>query len=313
MLNETLYILDMMQLGDEMGSQLVLHKRMSRLTELLSGLNKHDDGTQRESEMGKDNVNNKGMEDNANKDDKKAAPHSAGQNISNNNANNNNTTDNTNNNNGGAKSAEKETSCRVRLLQHYPVHDVMKCITAYKKVARGLLFTNPDGMQAGNYDSRNFIYPDEDRKTVQIRIWHGCCDDKGMWTFDAYARENDEEVQIHHTDGSVIPVHISDKQVNEFSINDGNIVECILESAAPPTQQAGQQQQAHKGKKGGAAAATARGSATPRFVFQRRCFWQATPTTLYYQSAFSSPPTWPTRLFTEACAAIKHEEVTGPE
>lgn len=57
-----------------------------------------------------------------------------------------------------------------RLLQYYPVNKIKECMEAYKDVARGVLFINPDGMLVGNFDSRTFTYANEEQKTVQIRL-----------------------------------------------------------------------------------------------------------------------------------------------
>ncbi|CCW70623.1 unnamed protein product [Phytomonas sp. Hart1] len=182
----------------------------------------------------------------------------------------------------------------VRLLEYFPVNEITKCMEKYADVARGILFVNPDGMATGCYESRNFIYPCGSKKTVKIRIWGGHLEENGMWCFDAYARENEREVRVTNSDNVPIPVYISDAQVGEFTINDGNIIECVLELKPPSPPPKG-------GKKGNKA------HSTSYFVFQRRCNWQVEPTTLYYQSAFVGKSTWATSSFLETCSSIPYK------
>ncbi|CCW62793.1 unnamed protein product [Phytomonas sp. EM1] len=187
----------------------------------------------------------------------------------------------------------------LRLLEYFPVNKISKCMEKYANVARGILFVNPDGMAAGSYESRNFIYPCEDKKTVKIRIWGGHLEENGMWCFDAYARDSEGEVRVTNADNVQIPVYIPDAQVGEFTINDGNIIECVLEQKPPSPTPKG-------GKKG------SKSNPTSYFVFQKRCNWQVGPTTLYYQSAFVAKPMWASSSFLETCSAIPYKSVCLP-
>lgn len=192
----------------------------------------------------------------------------------------------------------------LQLLEHYPVNEIGKCMEAYKDVARGVLFVNPDGMQPGMYDSRNFIYACEDKKTVQLRIWSGRMDDAGNWIFEAYARNNEDEQIVTYADTPTpIQVYIPDEQVGEFAINDGNIIECMMDPNGTPSPPP----PAVKGKKNGKAQ-----SNYPHFIFVKRCNWQVTPTTAYYQGAFVAPPSWATAEFLDACGNIPYKEVVAP-
>lgn len=187
----------------------------------------------------------------------------------------------------------------LRLMEHFTVGQIQKCISAYSESARGVLFVNPDGIQAGNYESRNFIYPCEEYKSVKIRIWGGRMEGN-VWVFDGYAYDKGGEIIIRSTsdDNTVIPVYISDEQVSAYSVNDGNIVECVLETTGAPQPTKG----GRKGQK----------SQCGSFVFKKRCNWQVAPTTLYYQGNFVRKPTWSTEVFLEACEAIIYDSPAPP-
>lgn len=189
----------------------------------------------------------------------------------------------------------------VRLLEHFHVREISKCLKTYADVARGVLFINPDGMQAGSYESRNFIYPSETVKTVKIRIWGGRVESDGTWVFDALASDSGKETPITNEDGTPTLVYISNEDVDQHSVNDGDIVECIEEQTSSA---AAQQKGGKKGGKGQAA--------STHLAFQRRCSWQVDPTTLYYQSAFLGKPAWPTNLFLDACCSIRYEAPIPP-
>ncbi|GET91471.1 hypothetical protein, conserved [Leishmania tarentolae] len=172
----------------------------------------------------------------------------------------------------------------VRLLEHYPVCDIKTCLEAYKDVSRGAIFVNPDGIEYGRYDVRNFVYPSETKKTVRLRIWAGSMND-GMWSFDGYVREYEDEVLAtsRTTGANNLPVMISDANVDAHMINDGNIVECVMEKTAS------------KGKSREKSAV---------LTFCRRCKWEVTPITQFYMWAFADPPQWSTESFLDACSTI---------
>lgn len=188
----------------------------------------------------------------------------------------------------------------VRLLQHFSVREITKCLKTYADIARGVLFVNPDGMQAGSYDSRNFIYPSEDVKTVKLRIWGGRIEGE-TWVFDALAQNSGEDIQVQNEDGSDMLVYISNEDVDKYTVNDGDIIECIEEHSGGAT---GNPKSGKKPAKPQAVSS--------HFAFQRRCVWQVAPTTLFYQSAFLSQPAWPTPLFLEACGSIRYEAPASP-
>ncbi|AYU81691.1 G5-interacting protein, putative [Leishmania donovani] len=172
----------------------------------------------------------------------------------------------------------------VRLLEHYPVCDIKACLEAYKGVSRGAIFVNPDGIEYGRYDVRNFVYPSETKRTVRLRIWAGSMTD-GMWSFDGYVREYEDEVLAtsRTTGANNLPVMISDANVDTHMINDGNIVECVMEKTAT------------KGKSRDKNAV---------LTFCRRCKWEVTPITQFYMWAFADPPQWSTESFLDACSTI---------
>ncbi|CAJ1032430.1 hypothetical protein, conserved [Leishmania lindenbergi] len=176
------------------------------------------------------------------------------------------------------------SSGSVRLLEHYPVCDIKTCLEAYKDVSRGAIFVNPDGVEYGRYDVRNFVYPSETKKTVRLRIWAGSMTD-GMWSFDGYVREYEDEVLAtsRTTGANNLPVLISDSNVDTHMINDGNIVECVMEKTAS------------KGKSREKSAV---------LTFCRRCKWEVTPITQFYMWAFADPPQWSTESFLDACSSI---------
>ncbi|KAG5470539.1 hypothetical protein LSCM1_01783 [Leishmania martiniquensis] len=172
----------------------------------------------------------------------------------------------------------------VRLLEHYPVCGIKTCLEAYKDVSRGAIFVNPDGIEYGRYDVRNFVYPSEAKKTVRLRVWAGSMTD-GMWTFDGYVREYEDEVLAtsRTTGANKLPVMISDANVDTHMINDGNIIECVMEKTAT------------KGKSRDKNAV---------LTFCRRCKWEVTPITQFYMWAFADPPQWSTESFLDACSTI---------
>ncbi|KAG5494682.1 hypothetical protein JIQ42_02297 [Leishmania sp. Namibia] len=172
----------------------------------------------------------------------------------------------------------------VRLLEHYPVCDIKTCLEAYKDVSRGAIFVNPDGIEYGRYDVRNFVYPSETKKTVRLRVWAGSMND-GMWTFDGYVREYEDEVLAtsRTTGANKLPVMISDANVDTHMINDGNIIECVMEKTAT------------KGKSR---------DKNAMLTFCRRCKWEVTPITQFYMWAFADPPQWATESFLDACSTI---------
>ncbi|KPI90826.1 hypothetical protein ABL78_0059 [Leptomonas seymouri] len=172
----------------------------------------------------------------------------------------------------------------VRLLEHYNVSDIKDCLEAYKDISRGAIFVNPDGIEYGSYDIRNFVYPSETKKKVRLRIWDGHMTDE-TWSFDCYVREYEDEVLAtsRSTGTNPLPVVISDSDVEDSVINDGNIVECIMERVAA------------KGKskeKNGV------------LNFCRRCKWEVAPITQFYMWAFADPPRWSTESFLDACSTI---------
>ncbi|KAG5496198.1 hypothetical protein JKF63_02499 [Porcisia hertigi] len=176
------------------------------------------------------------------------------------------------------------SSSSVRLLEHYPVCDIKTCLNAYKDVSRGVIFVNPDGIAYGRYDVRNFVYPSENKKTVRVRIWAGSITD-GMWSFEAYVREYEDEVLAtsRTTGANSLPVMICDSNVDAQMINDGNIIECVMEKTAT------------KGKSREKNAV---------LTFCRRCKWEVTPITQFYMWAFADPPRWSTESFLDACSTI---------
>ncbi|KAK7199743.1 G5-interacting protein [Novymonas esmeraldas] len=176
------------------------------------------------------------------------------------------------------------STCQVRLLEHYAVSDIKKCLEANKSICRGAIFINPGGVEYGQYDVRNFVYPLEAKKTVRLRIWSGNVTD-GTWSFDGYVRESKEEVlaTTHTAGAAAIPVLISDSSVETFLINDGNIIECTMEKTAA------------KGK------SREKGSV---LTFCRRCKWEVAPITQFYMWAFTDPPRWSTDSFMDACSSI---------
>lgn len=172
----------------------------------------------------------------------------------------------------------------IRLLEHFPVSEIKTCLEKYEQESRGVLFVNPDGLECGRYDSRNYIYPTEEKKTVRIRVWEGQVTD-GSWMFKGYVRNEDEEVLAVASGPRKdhLPVVIPDSAVSEYVINDGNIIECVLEKSTS------------KGK------AKDKGSV---LSFRRRSKWGITPITQYFQWAFVEPPRWPTDSFFDACSTI---------
>lgn len=172
----------------------------------------------------------------------------------------------------------------LRLLEHYPVCDIKECLEAYKDLSRGAIFVNPDGIDYGSYDVRNFLYPSDTSKTVRVRIWNGHLAED-TWSFDAYAREYPEEnpATSRTSDSSGLSVLISDVDVDENVINDGNIIECVPEKVA------------------------AKGKSRDKNVvlrFGRRCKWEVSPITQYYMWAFADTPLWSTESFLDACSTI---------
>jgi hypothetical protein len=172
----------------------------------------------------------------------------------------------------------------VRLLEHYNVSSIKDCLDAYKDISRGAIFVNPDGIEYGSYDIRNLVYPSEMKKTVRLRIWNGHVADD-TWNFDCYVREYEEEVPAtsHSTGNNSLPVVISDGDVEENVINDGNIVECVMERIAA------------KGK-------SREKNAVLNFC--RRCKWEVAPITQFFMWAFADPPRWSTESFLDACSTI---------
>ena len=172
----------------------------------------------------------------------------------------------------------------VRLLEHYNISDIKDCLKAYKDSSRGAIFVNPDGIEYGSYDIRNFVYPSEAKKTVRLRIWDGRVVDD-TWNFDCYVREYEDEVPAtsRSTGTNSLPVLISDGDVEENVINDGNIVECVMERVAA------------KGK-------SKEKNAVLNFC--RRCKWEVAPITQFYMWAFADPPRWSTESFLDACSTI---------
>ncbi|RHW67690.1 G5-interacting protein [Trypanosoma brucei equiperdum] len=167
----------------------------------------------------------------------------------------------------------------VQLLPWYPVKDMEMCKKENPE-ADGILFVNPDGIQVGEYDSRNYLYPLHRKKTVELRIWNGNFTG-GVWTFDAYCEEVGTEKLVEG-----IPVHINDDVVTEYCINDGNILECTREEQSVGT---------NKARKGG-----------KHYVFKSRCQWASKPTTTYKQECFVNEPKWPSDRLAQACAAITY-------
>ncbi|KPA84675.1 hypothetical protein ABB37_01185 [Leptomonas pyrrhocoris] len=172
----------------------------------------------------------------------------------------------------------------VRLLEHFNVSNIKDCLEAYKDISRGAIFVNPDGIEYGSYDVYNFVYPCETRKTVRLRIWDGRVTDD-TWNFDCYVRECKVEVPAtsRSTGTNSLPVVIGDGDVEENVINDGNIVECVMERVAA------------KGK-------SKEKSAVLNFC--RRCKWEVAPITQFYMWAFADPPRWSTESFLDACSTI---------
>ncbi|RNF02575.1 uncharacterized protein Tco025E_08358 [Trypanosoma conorhini] len=174
----------------------------------------------------------------------------------------------------------------VELLPWYPVQSMEACESENPE-AGGVLFVNPDGVLLGGYDSRNFLYPLQRKKSVELRIWNGNFVGDS-WTFDAFCEEVGSENLVEG-----VPVQVSDTEVTNHCINDGNILECV-------------RQDYHAGPN-----KTRRGA--KRFVFQGRCQWKIRPTTMYKQEVFVSDAKWPFERMSQACASIKHVPATRPE
>ncbi|KAH9578767.1 hypothetical protein LSM04_004304 [Trypanosoma melophagium] len=174
----------------------------------------------------------------------------------------------------------------VKLLPWYPVQSMETC-QAENPEANGVLFINPEGVMCGEYDSRNFLYFLHRKRTVDLRIWNGNFSN-GSWTFDAYFEESGKEKLIEG-----VPVHISDADVTNYCINDGNIIVCTFEDHHTGP---------NKAKKG-----------TKRYVFQSRCNWMLRPTSVFRQEFFVKDPKWPLERVSQACSSIKYICPTRPE
>ncbi|PWU97007.1 hypothetical protein TcG_00234 [Trypanosoma cruzi] len=184
------------------------------------------------------------------------------------------------------KKLKDMNSSTVELLPWYPVQSIEACESENPQAA-GVLFVNPDGVMFGGYDSRNFLYPLQRKKSVELRVWNGNFVGDS-WTFDAFCEEMGNENIVEG-----IPVHVPDTEVTQHCINDGNILECIRQDChAGP----------NKGRRG-----------AKRFVFQGRCQWKVRPTTMFKQEVFVSDPKWPFERMAQACASVKHIPPTRPE
>lgn len=163
----------------------------------------------------------------------------------------------------------------IVLLEHYMVSDIKKCINTYKDIASGVLFINPDGMLPGKYDSRNFVLHVGEQKKIPLRLWNGV-EDKDSWTFDVYALDNSDEKQVEKS-----KVSIPKLEVDENSLNDGHIVECVpgWDETHPPKKQ-------------------------KIYKFVSRCPWQVKPATLYYLEAIVKQKDNPD-VFVRSCSSIK--------
>ncbi|RNF05208.1 hypothetical protein TraAM80_04682 [Trypanosoma rangeli] len=185
------------------------------------------------------------------------------------------------------KLKDMDSSGTVDLLPWYPVKSMEACESENPE-ASGVLFVNPDGVLFGRYDSRNFLYPLQRKKSVELRIWNGNFAGD-TWTFDAFCEEVESEKVIEG-----VPVHVPDTEVTTHCINDGNILECV------------RQDYHHAGPN-----KTRRGA--KRFVFQGRCQWKVQPTTMYRQEVFVSDAKWPFERMSQACMSIKHVPAVRPE